>query len=1266
MAENYIKYSDLIKPDQSFDKLIGKLEELKNQYKLTASEISSSAKQLANDLKAVNSATSAGRALIDQFAASSSRYLQVMEGLKDAAERVSRSIEEVNKNSSDSGKVSQAQARALGSLQGKYAEMEKTLRQLTTSFSKLSAAQKADPAFGGALVNKIDDTLKKIGLLERQLNNYSKAMAMAGSTTEMYLKGLTAEERALASAKERLSIYNAELRRGAKAVTESERATLNQAVAQDKLRNAQSLANEQLMKINLSTREANLLAKYKAQLDGHVVDVNNLAASSYNQLSAQYGINKLAINKLTDEERKNTEAGRALESQTYDIYQQMKKLQEQTGKNTLSVGDYNKVWDGLRYQTQQVVRELPSLTVSLNQFFLAISNNIPLLADEIKRFKEEGNSSKDAIKRIVSSMFSWQTALIVGLTLLAKYGKQIGEFVKSLANGGKASYSFAESLREVNKEVSNTKVGDEVAKFQALRKEWGNLSTAMEKTKFLQENKSEIESLGAAVNNLAQAENLFSKNADSFIQAMMVRAKATAAATVAGQAYQDWVEKTLAAENIRYNQQRGITKIGDFFRGFFDFSEEARQVGFGDLATYGQQKRLSRKESQAEAAFTKGTRITENLQSKMDAEYKRILKEAGITTTTSTTTTAGTTRDLQSYIDNMVLRLKKAHDDILEAIGPDSYSQQLQKVNDDYEEKMKQLQNIIDKNTRELGNSSRKYTEEQRKQLIDANAKAAQALSDLQTKYEYDLNKLKTQHRINRLEVQNAASELRAADEDERSEVVYQEKLATLKRNMEIEILQNSLLTEEEMQSEYEIRRKWNRKIEELQIEHANIVRNARLGVKENIAAGAPSDLSKGLEANLYAADVSYSQELDAFEMGPKEEQTQEAWDAIIAKHTANRKKIYADYFTDVLSQQQAADKAEFDAVKHSEYEVTKFTLEQEKERLQLMKQLYDEGILDLNADQLRELLANIARVSREQKEAISDLLQDTVGGTLLAAMGFDEESISQFEAYKDEIISQLGELLQAEIEMAEKEIELQQKRVDAAQDAYDAEVRARANGYANNVASAKRELQLQKSTLAKKQAQAEKYQKAQRALDTAQQASSLVTATANLWSTLSSIPVVGPILAAVATAGMFAAFIASKVKASQLTSTYGEGGLEILEGGSHASGHDIDLGVSNSRGRRMRAEGGEAMAIINKKRTRKYRSILPDLIDSLNAGTFEEKYMRPSEMVSAPVIVGGHSDLGNLERGVDKLVRQNNTRVIQLSDRVVIIEGNTKRTVKL
>ena len=235
------------------------------------------------------------------------------------------------------------------------------------------------------------------------------------------------------------------------------------------------------------------------------------------------------------------------------------------------------------------------------------------------------------------------------------------------------------------------------------------------------------------------------------------------------------------------------------------------------------------------------------------------------------------------------------------------------------------------------------------------------------------------------------------------------------------------------------------------------------------------------------------------------------------------------------------------------------------------------------------------------------------LGGALLTKLGFDDDQIAALEDAANIVIENIKAIAAAEVEAAEQAVAAAEKRVEAAQKAYDAEIEGRNNGYANNVATAKKELQQEKKNQAQKEKLLEEAQRRQEAINTVVQASSLITASANLWMAFSSIPIVGPALALAAIATMWGSFALAKVRAAQVTKSssqeYGEGGFEILEGGSHASGNDIDLHTKNSKGKNMRAEGGEAMAIINRRSTRRYRRMLPQLVDSINKGTFEEKF---------------------------------------------------------
>jgi hypothetical protein len=278
------------------------------------------------------------------------------------------------------------------------------------------------------------------------------------------------------------------------------------------------------------------------------------------------------------------------------------------------------------------------------------------------------------------------------------------------------------------------------------------------------------------------------------------------------------------------------------------------------------------------------------------------------------------------------------------------------------------------------------------------------------------------------------------------------------------------------------------------------------------------------------------------------------------------------------------------------------------------------------------------------------------------------KQAIEQSTSY---VVSQFQEILAAQTEIATAAYENAQTATENAKSQLEAEIEARNNGYANSVETAKKELALAEEKEEKALKRKKKAEQAQEQLDTLTQTSSLITASANIWSSLSSIPIVGVGLAIAAISTMFASFAAAKVKARQAAGAteYGEGGLEFLDGGSHQSGDDVDLGRTED-GRPRRAEGGEMFAIINKRNTRKYRRDLPDIVRSLNQGTFERRFARTfdgSERL-APIVTltGAQTDTATIERELRAIRRQGEEQAVALADGTVLVRrGNVQRIIR-
>lgn len=369
-----------------------------------------------------------------------------------------------------------------------------------------------------------------------------------------------------------------------------------------------------------------------------------------------------------------------------------------------------------------------------------------------------------------------------------------------------------------------------------------------------------------------------------------------------------------------------------------------------------------------------------------------------------------------------------------------------------------------------------------------------------------------------------------------------------------------------------------------------------------------------------------------------------------------------------IFDQQQALAQSEFDLLRNSEARKTQFRLQAEKERLQKILELNEQAANKLSDLEVQTIQNTIKKIDQEIDQSKGEERGTDIYG--LFGLNLDDDQKEAINTSMQYALDALNTFTEARIAAADAAVEQADKEVSAAQSALDAELEARANGYANNVVQAQKELDLAKKNQEKALKEQQKAQKQQAAIQTLQQIGNMVTATALIWSQL------GFPLAIPAIAVMWASFAASKIKAAQLakqngesggTETYGDGTVELLEGGSHQSGNDIDLGTKPD-GTRRRAEGGEFFAVINKRSSRRFRKIIPDVINSLNNGTFAHKYLKSySDGDGLTLNVTGQSpDLRNLSDDVREIKEQNRRRIYVDGDGNTIESyKNLKRKIK-
>ena len=149
----------------------------------------------------------------------------------------------------------------------------------------------------------------------------------------------------------------------------------------------------------------------------------------------------------------------ALEKQLEELHAQLKMLQNESESVQVTPADIpnaQRQFNGLHNSIQQMAREMPSLAMGPQMFFLAISNNLPIFTDELARARKEydelqksGKKGTPVWKQVLSSLFSWQTAMTTGIMLLVMYGDEIWDWTKNLFSAKKGVDEFNISLKEM-------------------------------------------------------------------------------------------------------------------------------------------------------------------------------------------------------------------------------------------------------------------------------------------------------------------------------------------------------------------------------------------------------------------------------------------------------------------------------------------------------------------------------------------------------------------------------------------------------------------------------------------------------------------------------------------------------------------------------------------------------------------------------------------------------------------------------------------------
>lgn len=276
-------------------------------------------------------------------------------------------------------------------------------------------------------------------------------------------------------------------------------------IALDDKRAARSVKNtekQRLAELKLDADRKKNMDKYEATM-ARKAAADEKAAAKIQENSRAY---VLLSNQLEESRKKaqdfaiifgeNSEEFTKQAKLVTELDTRLKAIDESLGKYGRNVGNYKSAWNGLGNSINQITRELPAFTVSAQTGFLAISNNLPTLFDEIEKVSAKlketslenavasgeqaaatalaGGASEEAasqigdlakeqalsaaegqhgvgiLKALGGAIFSWSTLLSVGVTLLTVYGKNLVEFVSELFNAKQAQDELAFSRKMLN------------------------------------------------------------------------------------------------------------------------------------------------------------------------------------------------------------------------------------------------------------------------------------------------------------------------------------------------------------------------------------------------------------------------------------------------------------------------------------------------------------------------------------------------------------------------------------------------------------------------------------------------------------------------------------------------------------------------------------------------------------------------------------------------------------------------------------------------
>ena len=1355
MADNNnpIKYSDLIKPDSSITDLIKQLEELKGIYESALAKVKKEAEQLSNSLKKVSGATKEGRETIRKASEDAERLSYSQSELTDSLNATTKELNLLKSVQQQQNSISKSAENSNKSLGASYEKLNSDTNKLTRSIDELyTALSDVEKTNYDAFIKKGENGMASYSdVINKASSNVARLTSISDQLNASFDSGdlsiddyRAAMERVNAGLQKADSVMNKfqESQRG----VDDENGRLQESFygldtnMQNLFKNLIELQQEQV-NTKSSLKELNKeydsgkisenefierAAALTSVMDGQkdaikktqtqiklLNQLNTSTAGSYEHLSAQYSLNKIVLNGLSDEYRKSTEEGRKLVAETDALYQEMKRLQEETGKTSLNVGNYSADAQKLTTQIENQTKQLALLRLEGKQNteeYQRLSRETAILRDALKDATAEVNnmasdtSNLDAVLGAASAASGGFSAYTGIMELAGVESENVEKAQKKLQAAIAVTTGVQAIQNSIQKQsalmlgisrlqqtaLTKAKVYDRLVTMQGTKATIS--ATVAQKAFNLIANANPYVLLATALVTVVGALTLFSmgtkdaaekqKRLNEFqLQYIELLKKEGEEINREGNERIAQLERELKvakARNAGFNETRKIEE---------KIHEERVKNNNNDLNTYSkildaldenrEKLKLTRKE--LEGLYEKQSKGISNAFIEIDGKrVQKSIKDA-------IEIIKGRVDGLEASI-NLAVNIKTESEDLVA------------EAKEMAEQKKQETQNIVKQETDILRKAEdvrrsliKNSFDQQRSQRKAANARS---IADIKYQLETDNNltekarkslndsiislRKQLDNELKEIDKQQNASELAAIRLTEDAKIALLEEGADKQRELlrvsyerQIQDLTNSLNTERDSLTEIQ-KNEMESRLGYLRDQYAKDLNQ----LEDQITSDMLQKESDRIQLELEAVEEGSEKEIDLrikllqnqrkIELAQnrllsKEMRQSEA--DINAKYDAQIVKELKDFSMDKIALNNELAVSEINALKISEKEKTKLILEETKKRLkaELALETKPDGTLTergkIIANQIKEIDNEIDKTSKPSN------IYELFGLNLTSEQ---EQAISTAAQYAIDAINSIAD---AKVQAAERAVEAADREVEAAQNALDAEREARANGYASNVEQAQKELDLAKKNQEKALKEQAKAQKQQEAINSLEQASSLVTASAGIFKSFSGVGIWGIPAAIAMIATMWGAFAAAKIKASQLTKgseeKYGDGTVELLQGGSHQSGNDVDLGTKPD-GTRRRAEGGEFFAVINKRNSRRFRKVIPDIIKSLNNGTFTDKYLAAYDGVNniSVNLKEKNTDLNDIRNDIREIKNRERTYRDANGDTITAYK-NLKRRIK-